>query len=63
MVHREPPSSVLGTPGKLLKTESCDLISLGGQDSSDVSIRMKVSASPKQPQLCPGFLNAASWNY
>lgn len=57
------PKLSAGHTCKLLKTESCDLISLGGQDSSDVSIRMKVSASPKQPQLCPGFTQCSLWNY
>ena len=57
------PKLSAGHTCKLLKTESCDLSSLGGQDSSDGSIRMEVSASPKQPQLCPGFVQCSLWNY
>lgn len=37
MVHREPQAQCWAHL-QTLEAESCDLISLGGQDSSDVSI-------------------------
>lgn len=56
------PKHSAGHTCKLLETENSDLSSLSGQDSSDVSVRMEVSASPKQPQLCPSSAQCSLWN-